>query len=135
LLDRGAERLTGAKPVDGPGYFYKPGILCGIAADAPPFDDELFGPVAWLLRVDSFDEAVELANQTQYGLGSSLWTQDPAEIDTGLREINAGATFVNSMVKSDPRLPFGGIRQSGYGRELARDGILEFVNRKTVVIA
>jgi succinate-semialdehyde dehydrogenase/glutarate-semialdehyde dehydrogenase len=133
LLDRGAERLTGAKPVEGRGYFFQPGVLSGIADDAPPFDEELFGPVAWLLRAASLDEAIERANQTQYGLGSSLWTRDPAEITRGFREINAGATFVNSMVKSDPRLPFGGIGQSGYGRELSSDGILEFVNRKTVV--
>jgi succinate-semialdehyde dehydrogenase/glutarate-semialdehyde dehydrogenase len=134
LLDRGAERLTGAMPIEQPGYFFQPGVLAGVADDAPPFDEELFGPVAWLLRVESFDQAIERANQTQYGLGSSLWTRDQTEIDRGFREINAGATFVNSMVKSDPRLPFGGIRQSGYGRELARDGILEFVNRKTVVV-
>jgi succinate-semialdehyde dehydrogenase/glutarate-semialdehyde dehydrogenase len=134
LLDRGAERLTGAKPIDGPGNYFQPGILSGIADDAPPFDEELFGPVAWLLRVESFDQAIERANETQYGLGSSLWTEDPTEIDRAFREIEAGATFVNAIVKSDPRLPFGGIRASGYGRELSSDGIMEFVNRKTVVI-
>jgi succinate-semialdehyde dehydrogenase/glutarate-semialdehyde dehydrogenase len=134
LLDRGAERLTGAKPIDGPGNYFQPGILSGIADDAPPFDEELFGPVAWLLRVESFDQAIERANETQYGLGSSLWTEDPTEIDRGFREIEAGATFVNAIVKSDPRLPFGGIRASGYGRELSTDGIMEFVNRKTLVI-
>ena len=134
LLERGAKRLTGAQIVDGPGYFYRPGIVSGIAADAPAFDEELFGPVAWLLSADDFDQAIALANATAYGLGSSLWTQDEAEIERGFREIEAGATFVNSLVQSDPRLPFGGIKASGYGRELARDGILEFVNRKTCVI-
>jgi succinate-semialdehyde dehydrogenase/glutarate-semialdehyde dehydrogenase len=134
LLDRGADRLTGATALEGPGYFFQPGVLSGIANEAPPFDEELFGPVAWLLRVENFDQAIERANQSKYGLGSSLWSRDESEIGRGFREINAGATFVNSMVKSDPRLPFGGIGQSGFGRELARDGILEFVNRKTAVI-
>ena len=134
MLERGAKRLTGAKIIDGPGYFYRPGILYGIAADAPDFDEELFGPVAWLLRADTFDDAIALANSTAYGLGSSVWTLDDNEIVSAFRELDAGATFVNSLVQSDPRLPFGGIKASGYGRELARDGILEFVNRKTVVI-
>lgn len=134
LIERGAERLTGARPIDGEGYFFRPGILTGIAADAPAFDEELFGPVAWVLRAGSFDEALALANATQYGLGSSLWTEDTSEIDRAFREIESGATFVNSLVKSDPRLPFGGIKRSGHGRELARDGIIEFVNRKTVVV-
>jgi succinate-semialdehyde dehydrogenase/glutarate-semialdehyde dehydrogenase len=107
--------------------------LSGIDAAAPLFDEELFGPVAWLIEVESFDDALLRANETRYGLGSSLWTSDDAEIERAFRELETGATFVNDMVKSDPRLPFGGVKQSGYGRELARDGILEFVNRKTVV--
>ncbi|HUF74618.1 MAG TPA: NAD-dependent succinate-semialdehyde dehydrogenase [Gammaproteobacteria bacterium] len=134
LLELGAERLAGAVPMDGEGYFFRPGILSGIDPNAPAFDEELFGPVAWVLRAESFDRALALANQTQYGLGSSLWTQDANEINRAFREVESGATFVNSLVKSDPRLPFGGIKQSGYGRELARDGIIEFVNRKTVVV-
>ena len=134
LMERGAERLTGARAMDGPGYFFAPGVLAGIDDAAAPFDEELFGPVAWLLRVSTFGEAIERANQTQYGLGSSIWTREPQEIDRAVREIDAGSTFVNCMVKSEPGLPFGGVKQSGYGRELARDGILEFVNRKTVVV-
>jgi succinate-semialdehyde dehydrogenase/glutarate-semialdehyde dehydrogenase len=134
LIDRGAERLTGAEVIDGPGYFFRPGILCGIARDAPAFDEELFGPVAWLRKVESFDAAIRLANATRYGLGSAIWTQDPDEMERAFREIGSGATFVNALVKSDPRLPFGGVGASGYGRELARDGIIEFVNRKTVVV-
>jgi succinate-semialdehyde dehydrogenase/glutarate-semialdehyde dehydrogenase len=135
LLASGAERLTGAEPIDGPGYYFRPGILAGVDDDAPRFDEELFGPVAWLLKVESFEEALACANGTSYGLGSSLWSQDDAEIKRACRDIEAGATFVNSMVMSDPRLPFGGIKSSGYGRELARDGIVEFVNRKTIAIA
>ena len=138
LLERGAERLTGAKQIagakrmDGAGFFYRPGILAGIDRDAAPFDEELFGPVAWLLEVTSFDEAIQRANETRYGLGSSIWTNDESEIERAFDELEAGATFVNQLVKSDPRLPFGGVKASGYGRELARDGIVEFVNRKTV---
>jgi succinate-semialdehyde dehydrogenase/glutarate-semialdehyde dehydrogenase len=134
LLERGAECLTGAVAIDGEGYFFRPGVLSGIDRDAPAFDEELFGPVAWVLRAESFDRALELANATRYGLGSSLWTEDANEIDRACRELESGATFVNSLVRSDPRLPFGGIKTSGYGRELARDGIVEFINRKTIVV-
>lgn len=134
LIERGAERVTGAEVMKGEGYFYRPGVLCGLSADAPPFDEELFGPVAWVLPVSSIDEALALANATRYGLGSAIWTQDRSEISRAIDELECGATFVNDMVKSDPRMPFGGTRDSGHGRELARDGILEFVNRKTVVI-
>jgi len=134
LLERGAERLTGARQRDGPGFYFEPGVLAGIDAAAAHFDEELFGPVAWLLRVNSLDDALAMANRSVYGLGSSFWSRDANEIERAIRDIEAGATFVNSLVQSDPRLPFGGIKQSGYGRELARDGILEFVNRKTVVI-
>jgi succinate-semialdehyde dehydrogenase/glutarate-semialdehyde dehydrogenase len=135
LIAGGATRLTGADTVDGPGYFFRPGIISGLPAGAEPFDEELFGPVAWVLKAASFDEALSLANATQYGLGSSVWTQEQTEIERVRHELDCGATFINAMVKSDPRLPFGGIRNSGYGRELARDGIVEFVNRKTFVIA
>ena len=135
LLERGAERILGATPIEGPGNFFEPGILAGIDDDAPPFDEELFGPVAWVLRVADLEDAIVRANQTQYGLGSSIWTRNRDEAALACREIEAGATFVNSIVQSEPGLPFGGIKASGYGRELARDGILEFVNRKTVAIA
>jgi succinate-semialdehyde dehydrogenase/glutarate-semialdehyde dehydrogenase len=135
LLDRGADRLTGAQAVDGDGFYYRPGVLSGIAADAPCFDEELFGPVAWVQRVATFEQALTLANATRYGLGSSLWTHERAEIERARRELDCGSTFVNALVASDPVLPFGGTKLSGHGRELARDGILEFVNRKTIVVA
>jgi len=103
--------------------------------NAPARHEELFGPVAALFRVDGIEEAIRMANDTKFGLGSCLWTEDEREQDLFIDEIEAGAAFVNGMVASDPRLPFGGIKQSGYGRELSRDGIREFVNIKTVSIA
>lgn len=134
LIDNGAERVTGAEKLEGEGFFFRPGILAGIDAAAPTFDEEIFGPVAWVLRAKSFDHALAMANATQYGLGSSVWTREATEIERAIDELNSGSTFVNTLVKSDPRMPFGGIRRPGYGRELARDGTLEFVNRKTVVV-
>ena len=95
----------------------------------------MFGPVANLWKVPSLDDAISRANRSQFGLGSVLFSKDDAEIDQAIRQLEAGATFVNSMVASDPRLPFGGIKQSGYGRELAADGLRAFVNRKTVSVA
>ena len=134
-LARGARRLCGARPMSGVGNFFRPGVLTAIPRDTPGWSDELFGPVATLFRVANLDEAIELANDTRFGLGSSLWTQDEAEIAKAVDLLAAGCTFVNSVVASDPRLPFGGVKASGHGRELARDGMLEFMNRKTVSIA
>ena len=130
----GATLLTGGKRREGPGSFYPPSALSNIPREAPAYSEELFGPVALLFRVFSLDEAVEQANDTPYGLGSSVWTTDPAEQERFINDIEAGMTFVNSMVASDPRLPFGGIKRSGYGRELSEHGLREFVNVKTIYV-
>lgn len=114
------------------GYFFAPTILAEVTPDNPVFTQELFGPVAMLLRVPSLTAAIELANATPFGLGASAWTQENDEAEILVRDLEAGAVFINGMVKSDPRLPFGGIKTSGYGRELGRAGLLEFVNIKTV---
>lgn len=131
----GAIRLSGARPMDGKGYFYQPGILADIPRDAPAFSEEVFGPVALLFRARDLSDAFELANATRFGLGSSIWTQDDTEAERAANALDAGTTFVNSIVASDPRLPFGGVKNSGYGRELAHLGLREFVNQKTVSIA
>ncbi|MBE9067559.1 NAD-dependent succinate-semialdehyde dehydrogenase [Leptolyngbya cf. ectocarpi LEGE 11479] len=116
------------------GNFYPPTILSHIPPGTPADQEEFFGPVALIFRVPDLDAAIALANSTPFGLGASGWTQDPTEQQRLVNELEAGAVFVNSMVKSDPRLPFGGIKQSGIGRELGRHGILEFVNAKTVCV-
>ena len=134
-LKAGALRLCGVDPVDGKGFFYRPGILEDIPPQSPAFREELFGPVALLFAVDNLDEAIELANSSRFGLGSAIFTNDENEISRAVRELDSGSTFVNAMVASDPRLPFGGVKASGYGRELSEDGIREFVNIKTVSIA
>ncbi|WNC86397.1 NAD-dependent succinate-semialdehyde dehydrogenase [Thermosynechococcus sp. QKsg1] len=114
------------------GYFFAPTMLAEVTPDNPVFTQELFGPVAMLFRVPSLTAAIELANATPFGLGASAWTQESDEAEILVRDLEAGAVFINTMVKSDPRLPFGGIKTSGYGRELGRAGLLEFVNIKTV---
>lgn len=126
-------RLGGRIP-DGPGYFYPPTVLDKVAPDQPVFTEETFGPVAAVTRVKGADEAVSLANATQFGLGAALWTADVDGARELVGRIDAGAVFVNGQVASDPRLPFGGIKRSGYGRELGSSGIREFVNVKTVWI-
>lgn len=133
-LALGAKLITGGFPIGEQGAYYAPTILDQVQPGMPAFDEELFGPVFAIVRVRNADEAIQLANRTQYGLGGSVWTDDPARGEALARQIHAGCTFVNGIVKSDPRLPFGGIKESGYGRELSYHGILEFVNIKTIWI-
>jgi succinate-semialdehyde dehydrogenase / glutarate-semialdehyde dehydrogenase len=135
----GAKILTGgdkfkAEPDLARGNFYEPTVLVDIPKGSPAYQDEIFGPVAALFRVANIDEAIELANATSFGLGAAAWTNDDAERDRFINEIETGSVFVNGMVASDPRLPFGGVKNSGYGRELSGFGIREFVNVKTVWI-
>jgi succinate-semialdehyde dehydrogenase/glutarate-semialdehyde dehydrogenase len=129
---KGARVLTGGARKDGPGYYYLPTVLTEIPKDSPAYSDELFGPVASVFRVANLDEAIALANDTRFGLGASVWTNDAGEEDVLTRRIEAGQVFVNALVASDPRVPFGGVKSSGYGRELSVHGIREFVNIKTV---
>jgi len=131
----GAKRVTGAESIDGDGYYFKPGIIEDIPESSDAYHEEIFGPVMLLFKVESLDEAIEIANESPFGLGSSVWTTDKAEQEKAITQIEAGATFINSMTASDPRLPFGGIKRSGYGRELAAEGIRAFCNVKTVSIA
>jgi succinate-semialdehyde dehydrogenase/glutarate-semialdehyde dehydrogenase len=131
----GARRVTGATAIDGPGFWFRPGILADIPERAPVYREEVFGPVALLFRAGGIDDAIRLANDSEFGLGSSVWTRDPREEQRFVDELEAGQTFVNAMVASDPRLPFGGVKRSGYGRELSALGIRAFVNAKTVYVA
>lgn len=133
-LAHGAQAVAGGHPLDGPGAFYAPTILSGIAPGMRAWSEEVFGPVALVIGVRDESEAIEIANASRFGLGGSVWTQDVARGETLARRLECGAAFVNGMVKSDPRLPFGGVKDSGYGRELSRHGIREFVNAKTVWI-
>jgi succinate-semialdehyde dehydrogenase / glutarate-semialdehyde dehydrogenase len=131
----GAKLLTGGKRVAGAGFFYEPTVLTDIPRDSPAYREEIFGPVASLFRVSDAAEAIRIANDNLSGLGASAWTSDPVEQQLFASELEAGMVFINSMVASDPRLPFGGAKRSGFGRELGAEGIREFVNIKTVSIA
>lgn len=131
-LSMGARALCGGKRIDRPGYFYEPTVLVDIPDGSPANDEELFGPVASVWRVSGIDEAITIANDTRFGLGSSAWTNEPAERERFIRDIEAGMVFFNGMVASEVGLPFGGVKASGYGRELGEFGIREFVNIKSV---
>jgi succinate-semialdehyde dehydrogenase/glutarate-semialdehyde dehydrogenase len=131
-VEAGATVVTGGEPMDREGAFYPPTVLTDVPAGCPADSEELFGPVASVFRVESEEEAVEKANDTRFGLGASVWTEDRDRGERVATRIDAGCTYVNQLTKSDPRVPFGGVKDSGYGRELSGAGIKEFVNRKTV---
>jgi len=131
----GARLVCGGTLPEGPGAYYPPTLLADVTPGQPAYVEELFGPVAAVIAARDEAEAIEIANDTRFGLGASIWTADTARGEAIAAQIEAGAVFINGMVKSDPRLPFGGIKASGYGRELAGFGIREFVNIKTVWIA
>ena len=131
----GANVLTGGARFHGSGNFFEPTILVDLPRTSSVFHEEIFGPVALLFCVRGVDEAIDLANDTPFGLGASAWTRDPEEQQRFIAELQAGSVFLNAMVVSDQQLPFGGIKRSGYGRELSAAGMREFLNAKTVVIA
>ncbi len=131
---RGAHALTGGASLNGKGYYYAPTVLDGVTEDMPAFREETFGPVAAVIRARDAEDAVRLANDTEYGLGAALWSRDTERAKQLARRIEAGNVFINGMVASDPRIPFGGIKRSGYGRELASYGIKEFTNIQTIVV-
>ncbi len=134
-LAAGARALCGGVMPAGEGFFYPPTVLVDVPPGCPAADEELFGPVATLVPFDHEEEALALANATRYGLGASIWSSDPDRARRLAGRVEAGSVFVNGMVKSDPRWPFGGVKDSGFGRELSREGMLEFVNAKTVWVA
>ena len=131
----GARVLTGGERMLGDGNYFEPTVLAGVPRTSTVYREELFGPVAMIFRVQDLNEAIEIANDTPFGLCASAWTRDPVEQQRLISELQCGGVFLNAMVASDPRLPFGGIKRSGYGRELSAAGMREFLNAKTVVIA
>src|SRR5213596_688421 len=134
-IAEGAKLLTGGNRIHGPGFFYEPTVLVDVPKQSPAYCEEVFGPVAAVFRVRDAHNAIELANDTTFGLGSSAWTNDPAEQELFASELETGMVFINAMVASDPRLPFGGVKRSGFGRELGAAGIREFTNAKTIWIS
>lgn len=133
-VEMGAKVLTGGKPLARAGNFFAPTVLTNIPADSPAYKEEMFGPVASVFRAKDVDDAIRIANDSRFGLGASAWTNDPAEREKLIRGLEAGMVFINRMVASDPRIPFGGVKWSGHGRELGAVGIREFTNMKTVWI-
>jgi succinate-semialdehyde dehydrogenase/glutarate-semialdehyde dehydrogenase len=131
-VEAGAKILTGGKPLDRPGNFYAPTVLVNIPKDSPAYKEEMFGPVASVFRARDIDDAIRIANDSRFGLGASAWTNDATEQRKFINELDAGMVFINRMVASDPRIPFGGVKWSGHGRELGAWGIREFTNIKTV---
>jgi succinate-semialdehyde dehydrogenase/glutarate-semialdehyde dehydrogenase len=131
----GAKLLTGGNRLEGPGFFYEPTVLVNVPRESPAYREEVFGPVASVFRVRDESEAIEMANDSIYGLGASAWTNDKKEQELFASELEAGMVFINGMVVSDPRLPFGGVKRSGFGRELGAVGIREFTNTKTIWIS
>src|SRR2546423_7024899 len=131
----GAKLLTGGNRIHGPGFFYEPTVLIHVPKESPAYREEVFGPVASIFRVRNASDAIELANDSAFGLGSSAWTNDPEEQKLFTSELETGMVFINAMVASDPRLPFGGVKRSGFGRELGAAGIREFTNTKTIWIS
>jgi succinate-semialdehyde dehydrogenase/glutarate-semialdehyde dehydrogenase len=134
-VQAGAKVLTGGHPLKRPGNYYAPTVLTDIPKESPAYGEEFFGPVASIFRAKDQDEAIRIANDIRFGLGASAWTNDDQERERFINELEAGMVFINKMVASDTRIPFGGVKQSGHGRELGAVGIREFMNAKTVWIA
>jgi succinate-semialdehyde dehydrogenase/glutarate-semialdehyde dehydrogenase len=130
-VSKGAKVLVGGQPLDRPGWWYPPTVVAGLTPEMRMWHEEVFGPVAGLYRAADYDEAIRLANDSPYGLGSNAWTNDPAEQERFINDLDAGMVFINGMTTSYPELPFGGVKHSGYGRELSEHGIREFCNIKT----
>ncbi len=133
-IEKGVKVLCGGKRIPGDGFYFEPTILANVLPNAPAYEEEIFGPVAVLIKAQDENDAIRIANDSPFGLGASLWTQNIKKAKLLATKIESGSVFINGMVKSDPRLPFGGIKNSGYGRELSHYGIKEFVNIKTVWI-
>jgi succinate-semialdehyde dehydrogenase/glutarate-semialdehyde dehydrogenase len=134
-LTDGGRLLLGGKPIDRPGAFYEPTVITDVKLGMTLYHEETFGPVSAIIPVKNAEEAIHVANDSDFGLGGSLWTQDLVKGEAMARRIESGAVFINGMTASDPRLPFGGVKQSGYGRELSYYGIREFMNIKSIWIA